>query len=96
MSNSILSGSVIFPNADLSEISRMSHPIFQRVEKHFWEWIESSHPAAEYREKYFGDDAIYTKRGAIEQAIEAALDEANEEKKPVRLSEFDFDAIFGD
>jgi hypothetical protein len=84
----------LFPNSDLSTILSTSHPIFLFVEKQFWTWLENSNPAMEYKEMYFSEDAIYTKHGAIQEAIESALDEAIEESKPVDLASFDYDAIF--
>lgn len=84
----------VFPNAILSDITRVSSPIFQYVEQKFWDWIDSTNPASEYREMYFGDDAIYTKKGAIVGAIEAAHELAVDENKPVSLYDFDYDAVF--
>ena len=84
----------VFPNSVLADIANVSSPVFEYVESKFWDWLNSSNPANEYREMYFGDDAIYTKKGAIVGAIEAALELANEENKPVSLSGFDYDAVF--
>jgi hypothetical protein len=84
----------VFPNSILADLASVSSPVFQYVEKKFWDWIDSSNPASEYREMYFGDDAIYTKKGAIVGAIEAALELAVEENKPVSLHDFDYDAVF--
>jgi hypothetical protein len=85
---------IVFPNSNLANIASVSSPIFQYVESKFWAWIDGCNPASEYREMYFSEDAIYTKKGAIVGAIEAALDEANEENKPVSLANFDYDAVF--
>ena len=85
---------LIYPNSNQSNLSDTSHPVFLAVEKEFWGWLESSNPANEYEEMYFGDDAIYTKKGAIIGAIEEMINEANETNKPVLVSTFDFDAIF--
>lgn len=84
----------LFPNTDLSVIANPAHPIFKFIEKQFHEWMDGSNPASEYKKMYYGEDAIYTKRGAIEQAIEAAQQEADETQKPVDLRVFDYDAIF--
>ena len=56
--------------------------LFLEIEKIFNEWIEGSNPAQNYEEMYFGDEAIYTKKGAIIGAIENIFDYMNEEKKP--------------
>lgn len=42
-----------------------SAPIFLAVESVFSKWLKDSNPANEYHEMYFGEDAIYTVRGAI-------------------------------
>lgn len=78
--------------ADLSPAS----PVFQAVEKEFDAWIEGSNPANEYQEKYFGDESIYTKRGAIEQAIVEMHEQADDTGENVYIKDFDFDAIFSD
>ena len=84
----------VYPNTNILEISNPSHVIFKAVEKQFWQWLEDSNPASENEEKYFGDDAIYDKLGAIEGAIEELINEANEENNPVLINTFDFDAVF--
>ena len=61
------------------KIKDPGHPVFQAVEKMFDDWIEKSNPAMEYKEKYFGDFAIYSKQKAIEGAIDAALEYLYEE-----------------
>lgn len=84
----------VYPNSQIDQLSSPSHPVFQYIENKFWNWIESSNPASEYKEMYFGEDAIFEKRGAIVGAIENALDEANESGKPVDLSRFDIECAF--
>lgn len=84
----------VYPNSDVFVITNINHPIFKFIEKKFYEWIESSNPAHEYHEQYFGEDAVADKKGAIQGAIESALEEANETQKPVNLVSFDFDAVF--
>ena len=84
----------VYPKSNYEMLSALDHPIFLAVEKEFWQWIESSNPANEYEEMYFGDDAIYNKQSAIKGAIEEMINEADETGKPVLISSFDFDAIF--
>lgn len=76
----------------------MGCPVFQYVENQFNSWIKASNPAAEYKDKYFGDPelggGIASKRGAIVDAIEAAITEADETGKAVDMRKFDYDAIF--
>lgn len=69
--------------------------LFLFVETQFDNWIKNSNPANEYEEKYFGEEAIYSKKGAIEGAIEAVFDEMEENcKLSLDLNTFDYDAIF--
>ena len=84
----------VYPNSNYSQLTALDHPIFLAVEKEFWLWLESTNPAMEYEEMYFGDDAIYDKKGAIRGAIEEMMYEADETGKPVLISKFDFDAVF--
>ena len=84
----------IYPNSNYSQLSALDHPIFLAVEKEFWLWLESTNPAMEYEEMYFGDEAIYNKKDAIKGAIEEMIAEADQTGKPVIISKFDFDAVF--
>jgi hypothetical protein len=84
----------IYPNTNYSEVSRVDHPIFQAVENEFNNWIDNSNPALEYHEQYFSDEAIYSKKQAIQGAISEMIDEAQETGAPVKISSFDFDAVF--
>jgi len=86
----------VYPTASLENLNSSGHPVFKFIEKKFFDWIEATPPGAEYQEKYFGEEAIYSLRGAVEQAIEAVIEEAKEENAPVDLEAFDFDAVFGD
>lgn len=58
-------------------------PLWLAMEQEFDNWLENSNPASEYHEKYFGEDAIYTKHGAIVQAIEDLIIWAEEEERKV-------------
>jgi hypothetical protein len=51
-----------------------SAPLFLAVEAYFYQWLEGTNPANEYDEMYFGEDAIYTVRGAIIGGIELVID----------------------
>lgn len=82
----------IYPNTEMRQIASVLSPVFRYVEKKFNEWIESGN--CDRKEMYFSEDAIYDKHRAIYQAIENALEEANETGKPVELSKFDIEAAF--
>lgn len=71
--------------------------IFQEIEKHFNQWIENTNPASEYHEMYFGDDAILSKKGAIQEGINHLLEIMQEENLPfiyLNHPSIDFDAVF--
>jgi hypothetical protein len=82
----------IYPNSDAFQLTAPSHPIFQYVEKRFWNWINGA--PRDVREMYFSEDAIYEKKGAIQGAIENAIEAANEENKPIDLRTFDIECAF--
>lgn len=84
----------VYPKSDYNTLTALDHPVFLAVEREFWEWLESSNPANEYEDMYFGDDAIYSKKDAIKGAIAELIDEADETNKPVLIKTFDFDAVF--
>jgi hypothetical protein len=92
----------VYPNSNLSQISSPSHAVFQYVEKKFDEWFEhNTQPGApmgkDIQGMYYGEadqPAIYSKKGAIQQAIENAIDQANEDNKPVLLSSFGIECAF--
>lgn len=84
----------VYPNQTMEQLNSFDHPVFQYLDKRFNEWIESSNPAMEYEEQYYGEEAICTKRGAIEQALENLIDEARETGKPVNVATFDIEAAF--
>lgn len=83
----------IYPDQRLSAMLVSSHPVFQFVEKKFNDWIDYN-ASDDQKDMYFSEDAIFTKKGAIQQAIEAAHEEATEEKRPVCMESFDYAAIF--
>lgn len=85
---------LIYPNTNLLKASNYDNPIFLEVEKEFDNFIDTSNPANEYFDKYFGEYAIYSKEGAILGAIEYMIDEANETGKPVNVNTFDLAALF--
>lgn len=84
----------VYPNSDFSKLSALDSPVFAAIEKEFDDFIEHSNPASEYEEMYFGDEAIYSKKGAIRQAIEEMMDEADITGKPVDIKTFDLWGIF--
>ena len=44
--------------------------LFKAIEAEFDKWIENYKGGMEYSEMYFSEDAIYSKKGAIHEAIE--------------------------
>lgn len=81
----------------LNELLKTDSWLFQTVEKLFDKWIDSTNPASEYQDKYFSEDAIYTKKGAIRGAIENMMNEMAEEGvKWGYLNNFDIEAAFSD
>lgn len=90
-----------YPNTDLSSITT-SHPLFKAVEQQFDEWYNhNTQPGAPLAKDikgcyygYFDEPACFSKVGAIEQAIEEMINEADETGKPVSVNTFDFDAVF--
>lgn len=92
----------VYPNSNLSQISSLSHPIFQAVEKRFNEWFDhNTQPGApmgkDIEGMYYGEcdqPVIYSKKGAIRQAIEEMQIEAEETGKPILISSFDVEASF--
>ena len=82
----------VYPNSSIGQLSSPSHPVFQYIEQRFWRWIEcASH---DVKDMYFSEDAIYEKKGAIIQAIENVIEEANETGKPVILANADIECAF--
>lgn len=63
-------------------------PLFTNIENKFDDWIETSNPAGEYKDKYFSEDAIYDKGEAILNAIEEIFNYMNENE----LNQIDTDS----
>jgi hypothetical protein len=80
----------VFPNQGTN--IGTSHPIFLYVEKRFFQWIERA--PQDVKDMYYSEDAIYDKRGAIEQAIDNAIEAAKEANAPVDLRTFDIECAF--
>lgn len=59
--------------------------IFKMCENMFWSWFNSQNPAQEVEQQYFGEEAIYTKKGAILQLIEAMSEYLENEELPKKL-----------
>lgn len=91
----------IYPNTN-SEVFNTLHPVYKFVVNEFDNWINDSNPASEYKDKYFGSfeelqgDSYLDYKVAVSDAIQEAINEANETGKPVDLKYFDFAAIFQD
>jgi len=80
-----------------AELLNSDSLLFQEIEKEFNAWIEGSNPANEYQEMYFGDDAIYSKSGAIQDAIRQIFEVMDEENLifiTTNDHRLDFDASF--
>ncbi len=74
-------------------------PLFKAIEEKFDQWISDSNPAMEYNEKYFGDNAILSKREAIRGAMYQIFGLMYDEKiAMLDLSDpmIDYDAAFSD
>lgn len=44
------------------------------IETQFYEFLDNSNPASEYKAKYYSDDAIYEPEGAISQGYDEFID----------------------
>lgn len=82
----------VYPNSTLSQIGNISHPVFKYVEGRFQSWISKA--PKDVKDMYYSEDRIYTVKGAIRQAIENAMEQADETGKPVYLSSFDLECAF--
>jgi len=58
-------------------MTKTDSSVFQAIEKEFDKWIDGR---PDYNEMYFSDEAVYTKKGAIIQAIDQALEVMEEYK----------------
>lgn len=79
------------------ELSKTDSPLFKAVEAKFDQWIKESNPASEYDEKYFGDGAIASKKGAIREGIDMIFDVMTEEELTtidINDKRLDWDAVF--
>lgn len=87
----------IYYTKDREKHYALDSALFMKIEEIFDTWLENSNPAGEYEEKYFGWDAIYSKKGAIWQAIDMIFDYMEEEElKVISIDHpsLDFWAIF--
>lgn len=76
--------------SDYLELQKTDSYLFLAIETMFNDWLDTSNPANEYYEMYYGDDAIYTKKGAIIGAIENIFDYMSYEQiKSVSLTDND-------
>lgn len=70
-------------------------PLWRFVEALFDRWLtERSAHDLDLRAMYEGPEAIYDRRGAIEQALEEVAKYADETGSPVALHTFDMDCIW--
>ena len=75
-----------------------AHPAFQAIEAKFDTWMDAQREAGtEAEEQYFGDEAIYTKKGAIREAmwqIQYVMQEAGITSIDHDDNRIDYDEIF--
>lgn len=60
--------------------NKMGSPLFLHLDSKFDKFIEEWGQNNDLEEKYYSDEAIYTKKGAIIQAIEHIFEVMDEEK----------------
>lgn len=76
------------------------NPIFQAIEAKFDAWMDAQREAGtEAEEQYFGDEAIYTKKGAIREAmwqIQYLMEENGITSIDLDDPKIDYDAFFQD
>lgn len=86
----------VYPNSDYFQLSAPSHPVFKAVEKRFDDWFDNS--PSWIQETYVGwgmdEPPVFSKKGAIRQAIENLIEEADESGKPVKIGTFDIECAF--
>lgn len=85
---------VVYPDSD-HRLRHELHPVFKYVEAAFWTWYrreKERDPLID--EAWFGAGAAYDKRGAIEAAIDNAVELADETRRPVYLHTADLTAAF--
>jgi len=73
--------------------------LFIAIEKEFDKFIKDSNPASEYQDKYFSEDAIYSKKYAIRAAIDHIFEVMDEYNLPfifLNDNRLDLAAIFQD
>lgn len=86
----------IYPGSSVNQLAQASHPVFQAVEKEFDYWFNNQPTWRRGPYQGWGEDepVVCNKSGAIQDAIEALVDEADETGKPVVLAAFDLMAHF--
>lgn len=89
---------LFFVNPGVMDFKALRNPkttLFKFVETLFNRWLEeNSANDWEIKLMYEGDEAIYDRRGAIEQALEEAAGLADETGQPVAMHAVDFDSIW--
>lgn len=83
---------IVYPKSSLSQIGNVGHPVFKYVEGRFNSWISKA--PKDMKDMYYSEDRINSVKGAIQQAIENAIEQADETGKPVYLSGFDLECAF--
>jgi len=54
--------------------------LMEFLNKEFYDWLESSNPSSEYEEMYFGEEAVFSKAGALDYAVELIMESLFEKK----------------
>jgi hypothetical protein len=70
-----------FYKVDMSDVG-YDHPAFKYAEARFEAWMENNlsfGDPLEYEEKYYGEDSIYDKAGAVVQALESCNEQLEDE-----------------
>ena len=77
------------------DLFKLDSWLFKAIEKQFDDFMDDYGDRSELREMYESDEAIYSKKGAIHQAIEELFDYMDEEGlKSTDLNKFDLEGIF--
>lgn len=86
----------VYPNSNISALTDPSHPVYKAVESEFDHWFDAQPGYRQDPYQGWGEDEppVQNKSGAIFDAIEAMIDEANETGSPVKISAFDVYALF--
>ena len=74
--------------------------LMEFLNKEFYDWLESSNPSSEYEEMYFGEEAVFSKSGALDYAVELIMESLFEKKNQnnqqavLNLDKYEVDYIY--